>query len=73
MNVRLEKLEKKVGQMYSFDSILGESKALKEAVLLAQKVSVTDVPVLLTGETGTGKKSLRKPYITAANGVNRIS
>ena len=44
MNVRLEKLEKKVGQMYSFDSILGESKALKEAVLLAQKVSVTDVP-----------------------------
>ena len=24
MNVRLEKLEKKVGQMYSFDSILGE-------------------------------------------------
>ena len=56
MNVRLEKLEKKVGQMYSFDSILGESKALREAVLLAQKVSVTDVPVLLTGETGTGKE-----------------
>ncbi len=55
MNVRLEKLEKKVGQMYSFDSILGESKVLKEAVSLAQKVSdrcsrITD------GETGTGKE-----------------
>ena len=56
MNVRLEKLEKKVGHTYSFDSVLGDSKALKDAVSLARKVSGTDVPVLLTDETGTGKE-----------------
>ncbi len=72
MNVRLEKLEKKVGQMYSFDSILGESKVLKEAVSLAQKVSVTDVPVLLTGKQEQERKFLRKLYIIVVNGANRI-
>ena len=53
---RLQQLEKQVGQKYSFESILGKSKPIRMAVELARKVSVTDVPVLLTGETGIGKE-----------------
>lgn len=53
---RLRRLEEQVGQKYSFDSIWGESKPIKAAVELARKVSATEVPVLLTGETGTGKE-----------------
>ena len=59
MNVRLEKLEKKVGHTHSFDFCFWViTKALKDAVSLARKVSGTDVPVLLTGENGYGKGGL---------------
>ena len=65
---RLQQLEKQVGQKYSFESILGKSKPIRMAVELARKVSVTDVPVLLTGETG---KSLLRPYISIVAGRAR--
>lgn len=45
-----------VGQQYSFNAIVGKSPAIQAAIALAQKVAATDVPVLLTGETGTGKE-----------------
>lgn len=51
-----EKVKSKENRSYSFDSILGTSPCLLEAVSLARKVSATDVTVLLTGETGTGKE-----------------
>ncbi|OIR12072.1 transcriptional regulatory protein ZraR [mine drainage metagenome] len=53
---RIEQLEKQVGKRYGFESILGESNAIKDAVALAQKVAPTDATVLLLGETGTGKE-----------------
>lgn len=41
---------------YSFDSIIGQSACIQKSIQMAKKVSKTDVPVLLTGETGTGKE-----------------
>lgn len=61
INRAVDETEKKKGKKpasvtYSFDSIVGKSKELKQAITLAQKVSTTDAAVLLTGETGTGKE-----------------
>lgn len=53
---RIRHLEDQVQQRYSFDSILGQSWAIRQAIDLARKVATTDTTVLLTGETGSGKE-----------------
>ena len=46
----------KSGTRYSFDAIIGNSKAMKAAVRMAEKASQSSSPVLVYGETGTGKE-----------------
>jgi len=53
---RVFDLENKITGKHNFDTIIGQSRALKEAIDLAKKVSQTDTTVLLLGETGTGKE-----------------
>ncbi len=53
---RVQQLEKQLGNKHSFESIIGKSKFIQQAIELAKKVSPTDTTVLLTGETGTGKE-----------------
>jgi len=41
---------------HNFNTIIGSSRQIREAIDLARKVAATDTTVLLLGETGTGKE-----------------
>lgn len=64
---RVQQLEQQVGKQYSFENILGESAAIKEAIAMAKKVALTDTYVLLLGETGTGKEVFAQAIHQAGN------
>lgn len=56
LNKKVQRLEKKLESRNSFETIIGKSPAIVQAIELSKKVSETDTTVLLTGETGTGKE-----------------
>ena len=53
---KVKQLEKRISDKYSFDTIIGKSKAIEQVIDLSKKVAKTNSTVLLTGETGTGKE-----------------
>ena len=64
-------LEKRIADKYSFDTIIGKSKALEQAIDLAKKVAHTNSTVLLTGETGTGKEVFAQAIHENSNQVGK--
>ncbi len=67
---RIIQLEQATGKRYVFDSILGDSENIKEAISMAQKVAPTDATVLLLGETGTGKEVFAQAIHNASKRAN---
>ena len=57
LNKRIKNLEKMIGNKHFFESVIGNSKKITNAIEAGRKVATTDATVLLTGETGTGKRS----------------
>ena len=53
---RVERLRGALAERYGFDSIMGRSGAIREALDQAALVAGQETTVLLTGESGTGKE-----------------
>lgn len=51
-----EKLHVKNGTQYYFQDIVGSSSIIKRTISMAKKMSCSTSPILIVGETGTGKE-----------------
>ncbi len=51
-----KRLNNRNGTTYYFDDIIASSNKMSELIKLAKKVAVNNCPILLKGETGTGKE-----------------
>jgi len=56
LHKKVAHLQQQLSHKYSFDTIIGDSNPIQQAIELAKKVAATDATVLLLGETGTGKE-----------------
>lgn len=53
---KVHNLEAKLQKKFGFETVVGRSRALTEAITISRRVSATDSTILLLGETGTGKE-----------------
>ncbi len=60
VDMRRELAYHRSAQMKEMDFVIGKSKAMQTVVQQARRVAQASVPVLITGETGTGKEVLAK-------------
>ena len=55
---RISVLKKNAQSKFSFDNIIGNSPLIIDVIDVAKKSANSDIPILLIGETGTGKEVL---------------
>ncbi|MCC7305670.1 MAG: sigma-54-dependent Fis family transcriptional regulator [Alphaproteobacteria bacterium] len=56
MSQEISRLKRKADKVITFSDLVGHGTGLQESVQLGRKAALCDLPVLLTGETGTGKE-----------------
>ncbi len=59
-------------QDQSYTEIIGDSQAMKQSLLAAQKVAATEANVLILGENGTGKELIARAIHKASKRKNEV-
>ena len=60
-------LQEEIKSDHNFENIIGNSDALKYVLLRVSEVASTDAPVLILGETGTGKELIARAVHNASS------
>jgi DNA-binding NtrC family response regulator len=60
LNDEISLIKRTISGVTTFDDIIGESAAIKEMKNLGKRVSTSDIPVLLEGESGSGKEFMAR-------------
>ena len=60
MKQELNLLRQHVAMAYGFDNIIGESPAVEQLKETARRIAPTEIPILITGQAGTGKELLAR-------------
>jgi PAS domain S-box-containing protein len=66
-----EYLQEEIKSVHNFEEIVGQSRALGEALKKVQLVAETDSSVLILGETGTGKELVARAIHSASKRSGR--
>lgn len=80
LSKELSSIKKAQDGKFIFENIIGHDSGLSKEIKIARKASVSDIPVLISGETGTGKELFAraihgeghragKPFITVNCGA----
>jgi len=60
LSLEIEALRSQTETEYPFSEIIGRSPGIKEVFKITEKVMATDVPVMILGDSGTGKELIAR-------------
>jgi len=67
----VERSGRRARGVVTFDSLIGQSPAMKRAVEMARKGAASNVPILIEGESGVGKEMFARAIQQASDRANK--